>query len=133
MRAGSREVGPWSGVCEGGDEAGVGDGETRTRTGDTTIFSRVLYQLSYLAMALQTSACSSLRPGPGGAQARLREEAGEHEAEAADEERGEHAGARDHGAGGDERDREGQRDAGLLNGEQATVERLRRAVGEQQP
>ena len=24
-------------------------GETRTRTGDTTIFSRVLYQLSYLA------------------------------------------------------------------------------------
>ena len=28
-----------------------GDGETRTRTGDTTIFSRVLYQLSYLAVA----------------------------------------------------------------------------------
>jgi hypothetical protein len=27
----------------------AGDGETRTRTGDTTIFSRVLYQLSYLA------------------------------------------------------------------------------------
>ncbi|MEA2292947.1 MAG: hypothetical protein QOE86_586 [Solirubrobacteraceae bacterium] len=27
----------------------VSDGETRTRTGDTTIFSRVLYQLSYLA------------------------------------------------------------------------------------
>jgi hypothetical protein len=26
------------------------DGETRTRTGDTTIFSRVLYQLSYLAL-----------------------------------------------------------------------------------
>jgi hypothetical protein len=26
-------------------------GETRTRTGDTTIFSRVLYQLSYLAEA----------------------------------------------------------------------------------
>src|SRR5579862_4336208 len=25
------------------------DGETRTRTGDTTIFSRVLYHLSYLA------------------------------------------------------------------------------------
>ena len=25
------------------------DGETQTRTGDTTIFSRVLYQLSYLA------------------------------------------------------------------------------------
>ena len=28
----------------------VSDGETRTRTGDTTIFSRVLYQLSYLAV-----------------------------------------------------------------------------------
>jgi hypothetical protein len=27
------------------------NGETRTRTGDTTIFSRVLYQLSYLALA----------------------------------------------------------------------------------
>jgi hypothetical protein len=27
------------------------DGETRARTGDTTIFSRVLYQLSYLAVA----------------------------------------------------------------------------------
>jgi hypothetical protein len=27
-----------------------GYGETRTRTGDTTIFSRVLYQLSYLAL-----------------------------------------------------------------------------------
>ena len=27
-----------------------GSGETRTRTGDTTIFSRVLYQLSYLAV-----------------------------------------------------------------------------------
>ena len=25
-------------------------GETRIRTGDTTIFSRVLYQLSYLAV-----------------------------------------------------------------------------------
>src|SRR5436305_15093757 len=27
----------------------IGDGEGRNRTGDTTIFSRVLYQLSYLA------------------------------------------------------------------------------------
>jgi hypothetical protein len=27
------------------------NGETRIRTGDTTIFSRVLYQLSYLALA----------------------------------------------------------------------------------
>lgn len=33
-----------------------GYGETRTRTGDTTIFSRVLYQLSYLAAV-------DLRPG----------------------------------------------------------------------
>lgn len=31
-------------------------GETRTRTGDTTIFSRVLYQLSYLASAGDASA-----------------------------------------------------------------------------
>src|SRR3954447_14085113 len=30
---------------------GLRHGETRTRTGDTTIFSRVLYQLSYLAVA----------------------------------------------------------------------------------
>ena len=30
-------------------------GETRTRTGDTTIFSRVLYQLSYLAAAPKAS------------------------------------------------------------------------------
>jgi hypothetical protein len=28
----------------------VRSGEGRTRTGDTSIFSRVLYQLSYLAM-----------------------------------------------------------------------------------
>jgi hypothetical protein len=35
------------------DESGFGrnriDGESRNRTDDTTIFSRVLYQLSYLA------------------------------------------------------------------------------------
>ena len=43
-----------------------GSGETRTRTGDTTIFSRVLYQLSYLAVAPQTSV---LRGRPGAAQA----------------------------------------------------------------
>ena len=35
------------------------DGETRTRTGDTTIFSRVLYQLSYLANGLRL-ACPGL-------------------------------------------------------------------------
>jgi hypothetical protein len=27
----------------------MSDGEGRNRTGDTTVFSRVLYQLSYLA------------------------------------------------------------------------------------
>ena len=32
----------------------LADGETRTRTGDTTIFSRVLYQLSYLALAARS-------------------------------------------------------------------------------
>ena len=32
------------------------NGETRTRTGDTTIFSRVLYQLSYLAEPAKASA-----------------------------------------------------------------------------
>jgi hypothetical protein len=31
------------------------DGEGRNRTADTTIFSRVLYQLSYLAGALKAS------------------------------------------------------------------------------
>jgi hypothetical protein len=31
------------------------DGEGRNRTGDTTVFSRVLYQLSYLARRRQCS------------------------------------------------------------------------------
>ena len=31
-------------------------GEGRNRTGDTTVFSRVLYQLSYLASAAESSA-----------------------------------------------------------------------------
>ena len=31
------------------------DGEGRNRTGDTTVFSRVLYQLSYLAALAQCS------------------------------------------------------------------------------
>jgi hypothetical protein len=31
-------------------------GEGRNRTGDTTVFSRVLYRLSYLAAAVQSSA-----------------------------------------------------------------------------
>src|SRR6476619_1454885 len=34
---------------------GSRSGETRTRTGDTTIFSRVLYQLSYLAAGVDAS------------------------------------------------------------------------------
>ncbi len=37
-------------------------GETQIRTGDTTIFSRVLYQLSYLAGAPDASACTALWP-----------------------------------------------------------------------
>src|SRR5215217_8235235 len=45
-------------------DSGLQDGETRTRTGDTTIFSRVLYQLSYLAEREQASAW---RPRPGAA------------------------------------------------------------------
>ena len=35
------------------------NGETRIRTGDTTIFSRVLYQLSYLALGLAMLAIQS--------------------------------------------------------------------------
>ena len=46
--------------------SGSPDGETRTRTGDTTIFSRVLYQLSYLAEREQASAS---RPTPAAAGA----------------------------------------------------------------
>ena len=40
-----------------GPQAGPGDGQGRSRTADTAIFSRVLYQLSYLA--------KKIRPGPG--------------------------------------------------------------------
>ena len=35
---------------------GLRNGEGRIRTGDTTIFSRVLYQLSYLAWVRWTAA-----------------------------------------------------------------------------
>ena len=38
--------------------AWLSDGEGRNRTADTTIFSRVLYQLSYLAAAAKASASS---------------------------------------------------------------------------
>jgi hypothetical protein len=48
------ESGDAASGSEPGDDAeqrppGPSDGEGRNRTGDTTIFSRVLYQLSYLA------------------------------------------------------------------------------------
>src|SRR3954452_11949754 len=42
-----------------------GSGETRTRTGDTTIFSRVLYQLSYLAAADKASGPRTATRGAG--------------------------------------------------------------------
>jgi integrase len=41
---------PSSGKEKGPASRAFASGETRTRTGDTTIFSRVLYQLSYLAV-----------------------------------------------------------------------------------
>ena len=37
------------------EAGGVGSGEGRNRTGDTTVFSRVLYRLSYLAERRQSS------------------------------------------------------------------------------
>jgi hypothetical protein len=45
---------------------GSGDGETRTRTGDTTIFSRVLYQLSYLAAGGDAIGSLRVRPARAG-------------------------------------------------------------------
>src|SRR5512132_4362452 len=46
------------------------NGEGRNRTGDTTVFSRVLYRLSYLA-ALRSVARSSLGPAKPAARLRL--------------------------------------------------------------
>ena len=49
-------------------------GEGRTRTGDTPVFSRVLYQLSYLAAARQCSRDPRIRaelPRPGGEEVML--------------------------------------------------------------
>src|SRR4029079_8305434 len=43
----------WS--AHGAGRTSPGDGEGRDRTGDTTVFSRVLYQLSYLARAAPQS------------------------------------------------------------------------------
>jgi hypothetical protein len=37
-------------MTQPGDAPQPADGEGQNRTGDTTIFSRVLYQLSYLAL-----------------------------------------------------------------------------------
>src|SRR3954452_13421561 len=51
---------------DGGSPAVTGlpekSGETQTRTGDTTIFSRVLYQLSYLAEAATRVAPAPVQP-----------------------------------------------------------------------
>jgi hypothetical protein len=52
LLAGFRDRGRVQSSAHGGS---ILDGETRTRTGDTTIFSRVLYQLSYLAPAHKAS------------------------------------------------------------------------------
>jgi hypothetical protein len=46
-----------------------GDGEGRNRTGDTTVFSRVLYQLSYLA---EETECSGAPDQPPQSQSRTR-------------------------------------------------------------
>ena len=40
-------------VTAGGSAAALENGGTQIRTGDTTIFSRVLYQLSYPARATE--------------------------------------------------------------------------------
>ena len=42
---------------------GLGGGETRNRTGDTRIFSPLLYQLSYLAETQRRQKCKSLPIG----------------------------------------------------------------------
>ena len=44
------------------EQGNLGHGETRTRTGDTTIFSRVLYQLSYLAERARKASASPTTP-----------------------------------------------------------------------
>jgi hypothetical protein len=41
---------PQPSVTSNGSWKPRGGGEGRNRTGDTTVFSRVLYQLSYLAL-----------------------------------------------------------------------------------
>src|SRR3954464_12229323 len=106
-----------------------GSGETRTRTGDTTIFSRVLYQLSYLAVAPQTSVPRG--GGPRVAQARKDESGDDGQGGAGGQERGQHAGEGDQGSGAGHGEREGQRDARALQPEQAAVQGFGGGVGEQ--
>ena len=48
------------------ERTSVGYGEGRNRTGDPTVFSRVLYQLSYLAEGGQSSPGSCSRIAAGG-------------------------------------------------------------------
>ena len=45
----------WDDAGKAGIGGALGDGEGRNRTGDTTVFSRVLYRLSYLARTAQSS------------------------------------------------------------------------------
>ncbi len=47
----------------GYDRELISDGEGRTRTADTTIFSRVLYQLSYFAAAGNRSVAEVAKGG----------------------------------------------------------------------
>ena len=42
-------------MCREAARTSVGDGEGRNRTGDPTVFSRVLYRLSYLAWDAESS------------------------------------------------------------------------------
>ena len=44
------------GMCRAVENRMDASGEGRNRTGDTTVFSRVLYQLSYLARGLDSLA-----------------------------------------------------------------------------
>ncbi len=51
-----------------GQPGSSSNGEARNRTGDTTIFSRVLYQLSYLAAPADGSETGLLARGPSEAR-----------------------------------------------------------------
>src|SRR3954454_16245859 len=141
-------MGPGSGRFErkkrGGDEARslrkrrgkarLGDGETRTRTGDTTIFSRVLYQLSYLAAGGKASVLlSGCGCRPGLAQAGEDDGRDDRQAEGRGDERRLDAGRGDQGAAREEGAREGEGDAHLLQAEEAAVQGFGGAAGEEHP